>query len=160
VPLGLAVFGMFPDPVDIGCKRIAQPIDPVCKLRVIVEENEVEPRQRLRHQLVVHSLEDDRREAFVERGRESDLLGADLRGNCIGTEHKYNGVGPSNQSLDALPPILEGINLRAVDQRLETTLFEGGFEPIRESHILARIRDEDLGLRSFPAATGRNLARH
>jgi hypothetical protein len=49
--------------------------------------------------------------------------------------------------LDALPPILEGINFAAIDQRLEATRFERRFEPIREGHVLARIRDEDSGLR-------------
>jgi len=137
---------MFPDPVDIDLQRIAEPIEALLEQHVVVEEDEVEARDRLRHQLVVYAPQDDGGETLVERGRESDFLCADVGSHRIGTEYEYNSVGLSDQGLDARPPVLKGVDLAAVDQRLELTLLEGGFQPIREGHVLARIGDKDLDL--------------
>ena len=137
--------GMLPDPVDIGRQRIAEPIETVCKHYFVIEEDEVEARKRLWHLLVVNSPKRDRREAFVQRGGKGDFFGADRRDHCIRAEHKDDGVGLRDQCLNALPPILKGINLCPIDQHLEATLFQRGFKPIRESHVLARIGDEDFG---------------
>ena len=142
---GFAVLGMLPDPVDIGRQRIAEPIETVCKHYFVIEEDEVEARKRLRHLLVVNSPKHDRREAFVQRGGKGDFFGADRGRYCIRAEQKYDCVGLRDQCLDALPPILKGINLCPIDQHLEATLFQRGFKPIRERHVLARIGDEDFG---------------
>jgi hypothetical protein len=142
---GFAVLGMLPDPFDIGPERIAELLDAVREQSCIVEEDEVEACECFRHERVIHAPDDDRREALVERRRKRDLLGADLGGHRVGTEQENDGVSLGNQSLDALPPILEGVDLGAVDQRLEPALIQSGLQPIRESHVLARIGDKDLG---------------
>jgi hypothetical protein len=76
-----------------------------------------------------------------------DFLERHVGGDGIGREHKHDRVGFADQRLNALPPILEGINLGAVDQRLEAARLEGTFEPIGEGNVLARIGDEDSGRR-------------
>ena len=76
-----------------------------------------------------------------------DLLQRHVGGDRIGREHEHDSVGAPDQRFDALPPILEGINLGAVDQRLEAARLKRRFKPIREGHVLARIGDEDSGLR-------------
>ena len=45
------------------------------------------------------------------------------------------------------PPILEGIDFAAVDQRFEAARFERSLKPISEGHVLARVGDENSGLR-------------
>jgi hypothetical protein len=74
-----------------------------------------------------------------------DFLERHLRSDRIGREHKDDRVGFADQPLNAFPQILEGINLGAVDQRLEAARLECRFEPIRKGHVLARIGDEDFG---------------
>ena len=81
VASSFAIFGMLPDPVDVGRQRIAEPIHAFRKLRFFVEKDEVEPRKRLRHLLAVHSSKDNRREAFVQRGGKGNFPGADRGGH-------------------------------------------------------------------------------
>jgi len=54
----------------------------------------------------------------------------------------------ANQCLNALPPILERINLLPVDEDLEAARLQHSFELIGKRHVLARIGDKDpcLGL--------------
>jgi hypothetical protein len=54
-------------------------------------------------------------------------------------------VGLADYVLDALPPVLECVDFRAVDQRLKPARLQRVFEPIRKGHIFARIGDEDSG---------------
>ena len=65
--------------------------------------------------MVFNAPADDRREALVERGGVSDFLERYLGSDRIGREHKHDRVGFADQRLNTSPPILEGINLRAVD---------------------------------------------
>ena len=44
-----------------------------------------------------------------------DLLGANLGRDGVGRQHEHHGVGAADQRLDALPPILEGIDFGAID---------------------------------------------
>ena len=46
------------DPADIGLERFSELIGTGCKLRGIVEENEIEPPQRLRHRIIFHTMRD------------------------------------------------------------------------------------------------------
>jgi hypothetical protein len=75
----------------------------------------------------------------------SDLLQRHFRGNRIGRQHEHDSVSAPDQGLDPLPPVLEGINLGSVDQRLEAARLERRFEPIGEGHVFSGIRDEDPG---------------
>ena len=129
------------------------------KLRRIIEENEIQPPQRLGHRAVFHTPADDRREALVERGGVRDFLERHVRSDGVRREHKHDRVGFADQRLNALPPILEGINLGAVDQRLEAARLKSRFEPIREGHVLARIRDENSGFRLNVRPSFRNHRR-
>jgi hypothetical protein len=56
---------------------------------------------------------------LLSEGRVLDLLECLAGGNRIEREHEHDGIGAVDQRLQALPPILEGINLGAVDQWLE-----------------------------------------
>ena len=50
-----------------------------------------------------------------------NLLECNIRGDRVGREHEHDCVGAADQCFDAFPPILEGVNLSAVDQRLEVS---------------------------------------
>ena len=81
----------------------------------------------------------------------STSFSASSGGDGIRRQHEHDRVSAGDQRLQALPPILEGINLGTINQRLETTLLERRFKAVRKGHVLARIGDEDSGLRlSFP----------
>jgi hypothetical protein len=68
-------------------------------------------------------------------------------------------VSAQDQRFDPPPPILEGINLGAINQRLEAARLERRFDPIREGHILARIGDENPGFRPNVRRRFRNHSR-
>ncbi len=128
-------------------ERLGELVRARLELSRIVEEHEVQAPQRLRHGAIVDTPADDRRKPLIQRIRIRDFIGANLRGDRVGTEREDDGVGLADQALDALPPILEGVDFGAIDQRLEAAGLKRRFEPIDESQILARIRDEDFGLR-------------
>jgi len=46
----------------------------------------------------------------------------------------------------ALPPVLEDVNLGAIDERREAACLQGGVEAIGEVLVLAGIRDKNVGL--------------
>ena len=87
------ILGVLPDPADVGLQRLGKLIGARLEARRIVEENEVEPPQRLRHRAVFHAPADDRREALVERGRVRDLLQRHVGGDRVGREHEHDRVG-------------------------------------------------------------------
>ena len=76
-----------------------------------------------------------------------NLLERNIGGDRVGRKHENDGVGSPDQRFDALPPILEGINFAMVDQRLKAARLERSLKPISEGHVLARVGDEDSGLR-------------
>ena len=82
----------------------------------------------------------------MERGRVLDFLEGHPGAHRVGREDEYDRVGLTDQRFDALPPILERINLFPVDQWHKAARLERGFEPIREGHVPARIRDENSRL--------------
>src|SRR5262249_39636982 len=79
-------------------------------------------------------------------GCEANLIQSNAaRSYRIGAEHKDDGICPSDQRLDPLPPLLEGIDVGAINQRFEATSLQRRLEAIRKGHVLARIGDEDSG---------------
>ena len=150
LPRRFAIGGVLPDPADVGLQRIGEPGKAGIEFGRIVEEDEIQPPQRIGDGAVVGAAADDRREALVEGGRMRDFLRANLRRDGVGRQHEHHRVGAPDQRLDALPPVLEGVDFGAIDQRLESARLERRLEPIDEGHVLARIGDEDLGLRLGP----------
>jgi hypothetical protein len=143
---GFAVRGVLPYPADVGLERLHELVDAHLELSRILEEHEVQAPQRLGHRAIVDAPTDDRREPLIQRSRIRDFLSANLRADRLGTEREDDGIGLADQAFDALPPILEGVDFGAIDQRLEAAGLKRGLELIHESQILARIRDEDFGL--------------
>ncbi len=141
---------MLPDPADIGGERLGEAVRTLLEVRRVVEEDEVELGERLRHCLVVDATADDRGEALIQGGGESDLLERHLGSNRIRAQHEHDRVRAHDQGLDARPPVLEGVDLAAVDERLETSRLERGLQPVCEGEVLTGIGDEDLGF-GFPA---------
>jgi hypothetical protein len=120
--------------------------------RGIVEKNEIEPRELVRERLVLDLPEDDGRQTLVERGRKRDLLQRNRVGpHRVGTEHEHNRIRSPDQVLDALPPLLEGVDVGAVDERFEAARLQGSLDLVREGEVLARIGDEDFCLRLLAA---------
>jgi hypothetical protein len=113
----------------------------------IIEENEIQSPQRLRYLVRLDRPANDWRETLVQRSCVRHLFQRHVGCHRVRREHEHHGIGVGNQRLDALPPILEGINLFAVDQRFEAARFERRVETVRESNVLARIGDEDSRLR-------------
>ncbi len=106
---------VLPDPVDVGRKRFDKAVRAHLELRIVVKEDEVEACERFGNRLVVHASPDDRREAFVERSRERDLLLAHFRRNCVRAQYHHDRVCLHDQCLNALPPVLECVNFAAID---------------------------------------------
>jgi hypothetical protein len=146
-PRAIAVFGVLPDPADIGLQRIDQPVQAVLELRLVVEKNEIEARQRFRHQFGIDGAADDRREALVQRRGVGDFALADLRSDRIRAEREHDRIGLRDQRLQASPPVLEGVDLLAVDHHRKAARDQRRFEAIDEGHVAARIGDEYPGLR-------------
>ena len=134
---GFAELGVLPDPADVGLQRLRKLIGARIKAMWVIEENEVQPSQRLGHHAVFDAPADNRCKTLVQRGRVRNLLESDIRGDRVGREDENDSVGPPDQRLDALPPILKGINFAVVDQRLEAARLERSFKPISEGHVLA-----------------------
>ena len=59
----LAKVGVLPDPADVGVERFGELVRALLEARVVIEEDEVELRERLRHRFVVDTTAHDRREA-------------------------------------------------------------------------------------------------
>ncbi len=142
-----AVIRVLPDPADIGLQCLRQLVGARLEALRIVEEDKVQPPQRIGDLLVGHAPADDRCEPLVERGRVRDLLQRHLGRDRVRREHEDDRVGARDQRLDAFPPILEGVDLGAIDQRLEAPRLERGRETIREAKVFARIGDEDSWFR-------------
>ena len=71
---GFAELGVLPDPADVGLECLGKPIGTRLKVRSVVKKDEVEPPQCLGDRAICHTLADDRREPFVERGRVYDFF--------------------------------------------------------------------------------------
>jgi hypothetical protein len=146
---------VLPDPADVGLQRLGKLIGTRLELGRIIEEYEIQPPQRLGRRAVCCASAHDRRETLVQRSGVLNFLQCFMGSNGIRRQHEHNRVSAGNQRFQALPPILEGINLCAVDQRLETALLERRFEAVGEGHVPARIGDKDSGLRiTFPRVFG------
>ena len=143
----LAEFGVLSYPANIRSKRLDEAIGACVELLRIVKENEIQPAQCLRHGAVFDPPAHDRRKALIERSGVSNFLQCHLRGDRVRRQHKRDCIGAADKRLNALPPILERINLFAVDQHLKAARLQLGFKPIGERHVLARVGDEDPCLR-------------
>jgi hypothetical protein len=109
-------------------------------LRRVIEEDEIQPCQLLRDGLVLYGAKYDWRETLVERGGKRNLFqGNGVRLYRIGTEHEHDSVRTGNQVLYALPPLLEGIDVGAVNQRLEAACPERCVEAISEGYVFAGV---------------------
>ena len=64
---------MPPYPAEVGLQRLSQSVDISLETRVVIEENEVQPAQWLRHRGIVDRPANDRREALVKRRRVRNL---------------------------------------------------------------------------------------
>ena len=67
---------------------------------------------------------------------------------------KYNGVRSRNQSGQAFLPGVAGSNVGLVEKGVEAALDKGCDEHLCERQILARIRDEDLGITACRGGNG------
>src|ERR1700722_10254996 len=134
---------MLPDPFDVGRQRLDEEIHGIVETILIAEEDEVETCQPFGYRLTLDLAMDDRREALVERGRECDFATADLGGDRIGTEYEDDCVGPGNEDLNASPPVLERVDLAAIDERIEAVRLQGRLKAVGERHVPPRIGDED-----------------
>src|SRR5262249_39796704 len=130
-----------------------------CELRGIIEENEIEPSQRLRYGAIVNPLAHDRREALAQGCSVRDFLERHLRLHGIRRESEHDGIGAANKRFNSLPPIFERIDFLTIDQHLKVSRIQRGFELIRKRHVLAGVRDEDLRLHLFAARFNR-IGRH
>ncbi len=150
----LAELRVLADPADVGRERLGEAVGALLEMGGVVEEDEVELRKGRRHALVIDRATDDGRKAFVQRRGEGDLLERHLRGDRIRTQHEHHGVGAGDQILDARPPVLESVDLGAIDQRRKAARCKRRFQPIGEGHVLAGIGDEHprLGCVAIPLA--------
>ena len=139
--------GVPPDPADVGLQRFGELIGARLEACRIIEKDKIQSAQRLRRCAVFRTSADDWREALIQRSCILNFLERLVGGNGVGRDHEHNRVGADDQRLEAFPPVLEGINLLAVDQGLEAARLECRFEPIRKGHVLARIRDKNSGFR-------------
>jgi hypothetical protein len=130
-----AELGVLPDPADVGLQRLGKLIGACLEAVRLIEENEIQPTQRLGGRTVVNAPAYDRRNALVERDRMPDLLERHLRCHRVGRQQENDSIGARNQRLDARPPILEGVNLAAIDQWLEAAHLESRFKLVREDHV-------------------------
>jgi Aldehyde oxidase and xanthine dehydrogenase, a/b hammerhead domain len=64
------------------------------------------------------------------------------------------------QRLDALPPLLESVDFRAINERLKAAYLQRSLKPVREREVLARVRDKDFGFRFFIAFRDSNMGCH
>ena len=65
---------MLPDPIDVGLQSIGKAIGARFEPLGLVEENEIEPPQRLGHGVIFHPPAHDWREAFIQRGGVCNFL--------------------------------------------------------------------------------------
>ena len=144
-PRLLAELGVLPDPGDVGVERLGEPVRALLEPRCVVEEDEVQLRERLRHRLSSTGRHTIGAKRLFSEAANATSLQRDIGGHRIGAQHEHHGVGARDQRLDALPPFLEGVDVCAVDQRLEAARLQRHLQPIGKGHVLARIGDEDLG---------------
>jgi hypothetical protein len=144
--------------VDVGLERIHQAIHISVEHLRVFEAFEVEPLERAGDDCGIDRAKLNRSQTLAARGSEFNLSLADVRGHRIRAEHKNHRVGLHDQILNALPPILEDVNVAAVDQRLEAAVLQLTVQPIGEGHVLPAVGDEDLGL-GLPGLSGR-IVRH
>ena len=93
VPRQLAEFGVLPDPGDVGLQRLGKLIGARFEAVRIIEENKIQPPQRLGRRVVLDTSAHDRRKTLVERGGVGDLLECHVRRHRVGREHEHDGIG-------------------------------------------------------------------
>src|SRR3984893_1555931 len=104
-----------------------------------------------------------RRKPLVERRSERNLPQGYFGRDCIGAENKHHGVCARDQRLDALPPLLERVDVGAVDQWLEAARLEGRLQLVGKPDVLAAVGDENLGpglVRLLNSGIGHRRAPH
>jgi feruloyl-CoA synthase len=89
------------DPRDVGAECLGQLIRTGLEASFIIEEDEIQPRERLRHHLVVHATAHYRRKTLVQRSGERDFTQRHVGGDRIRADNEHHGVCPSDQRLDA-----------------------------------------------------------
>lgn len=72
------------DPADVGLQRLGKLIGARLKAGWVIEENEVQPTQRLGRRAIVHPPAYYWRQALVERSRMRNLFQRYLGGNGVG----------------------------------------------------------------------------
>ena len=87
---------MLPDPTDVRVQRLGQLVGAGLKAGRVIEENKVQPPQRLGHCAVIGAPADDGREALVERRRMRDLLERHLGRHRLGRQHEHYSVSARN----------------------------------------------------------------
>ena len=155
------VLGVVSDPVNISAQRFCEPFGALFEFGRIVKEDKIQPPQGLGRGAVIDVPTHDRCEPLVQGGCVLDLLERLAGSDGVRREYEHDRIGLRDKRLQPLPPILEGVDLGAVDQRLESARFECLVEIVHEGHVSARIRNEDFGLRlafrrhwSAPQSTG------
>ena len=83
-----AELGVLPDPADVGLQRLGKLIGACLEAVRLIEENEIQPTQRLGGRTVVNAPAYDRRNALVERDRMPDLLERHLRCHRVGRQQE------------------------------------------------------------------------
>ena len=154
-----AELGMLPDPADIGLQCFGKSIGACFKRVRIVEKDEVKPPQRLRYRGVSTRRQTIGANRLFSEAAYATSFSATSEATASGESTKTTVSARRNQRLDAFPPILEGINLGTIDQRLKAPRFKRRFQPIREGHVLARIGDEDFGF-GLDIGGGRGIPGH
>lgn len=134
-----AEFRMLPDPVDVGLERIHQTIHISVEHLRVFETFEVEPLERVGDDCGIDRPKLNRSQTLAAGSSEFNLSLADVRRHRIRAEHKNHRVGLHDQILNALPPILEDVNVAAVDQRFEAALLQLAVQPIGEGHVLPAV---------------------
>ena len=137
-----AVLGVLSDPVDVGAQRFCEPFGALFEFGRIVKEDKIQPPQGLGRGAVIDVPTHDRCEPLVQGGCVLDFLERLAGCDGIRREYEHDRIGLRDKRLQPLPPILEGVDLGAVDQRLESARLERLVEIVHEGHVSARIRTE------------------
>src|SRR5262249_41815244 len=89
------------------------------KTALVIEKDEIESCQPAGHLAVVDPPVHDWRQPLVERGGKTNLPPADFGGYGVWAKNKDDRVGLGDQSLDALPPVFQSIDITSVNQCVE-----------------------------------------
>ena len=79
-----AELGVLPDPADVGRKRLGKLTGVRFETVRVIEENKIQPAQRLRCRAVLDPPTHDRRYALIQRNRVGDLFERHVRRHRVG----------------------------------------------------------------------------